>query len=223
MKKLDAVWLGRIRYSYGLEIMDKIHEKVVAGRDPIVLLCEHDPVITCGRRFEESNLLYSPSKLKNDGIDICEVGRGGDVTFHGPGQLVGYPVINVGRRVRQHVDAITKSISDLLAVSSLDSRFNDEFPGIWIGDKKIAAVGIEIREMVSLHGFALNIFPEFRGFDYIVPCGLKNVSVVYWSELATAPPTLEEAALGFAKRFAYYTQHSLNLIEREGFINELNG
>ncbi|MBN2723771.1 MAG: lipoyl(octanoyl) transferase LipB [Deltaproteobacteria bacterium] len=211
MHQLKAQWLGKIRYSDALEIMMNTHKKVQEGDDGVILLCEHESVITMGRRARKENLKYPLARIISDGIDVCEINRGGDVTFHGPGQLVGYPIINIGRKVRQHVDAISKSLIDIMAHASINAVFRNEFPGLWVEGRKIAAIGIEVKEMVSLHGFSLNVTPEFRGFDYIIPCGIDSVDIAYWSEYSPPPP-LEILAKAFASRFGFYTSHNINWI-----------
>jgi lipoyl(octanoyl) transferase len=201
MNPLQCTFLGRISYTSAIDLMDRTVDEVAAGAPPRLLLLEHEPVITLGRRADREHLLCSPRTLEAEGITLSETSRGGDITFHGPGQLVGYPILPVGRLVRRHVDRIFGTLEDLLLEAGIASSFDGENPGLWVEDRKIAAVGIEIREGVSLHGFCLNIRREHDGFRHIVPCGLAGRGIVYWSDLGTAPP-VSETALAFAERFA---------------------
>lgn len=201
MTPLVCTYLGRLPYPRALQLMDQTVAAVSAGAPPRLLLLEHEPVITLGRRADRGHLLRPEAALVTEGIGVIETGRGGDVTFHGPGQLVGYPILPVGRMVRRHVDRIFGTLEDLLFEAGIASSFDADNPGLWVGDRKIAAVGIEIRDGVSLHGFCLNVRREHDGFRYIVPCGLAGRDVVYWDELGEAP-TVPDAARAFATRFA---------------------
>jgi lipoyl(octanoyl) transferase len=201
MNSLLCTYLGRISYPRAIDLMERTVEEVAAGAPPRLLLLEHEPVITLGRRADLEHLLCPPQTLADEGIELTETSRGGDITFHGPGQLVGYPVLPVGRMVRRHVDRIFGTLEDLLLEAGIASSFDAENPGLWVDQRKIAAVGIEIRQGVSLHGFCLNVRRDHEGFRHIVPCGLVGRGIVYWSELGPAP-TVPETARAFAERFA---------------------
>jgi len=201
MNPLSCTFLGRIPYQRGMRLMERAVAEVAAGGEPRLMLLEHEPVITLGRRADRCHLLRPEPALAADGIELVETGRGGDVTFHGPGQLVGYPILPVGRLVRRHVDRIFGTLEDLLLEAGIASTFDADNPGLWVGERKIAAVGIEIRDGVSLHGFCLNVRREHDGFRHIVPCGLAGRGVVYWDELGEAPAVLAVARV-FAERFA---------------------
>lgn len=201
MNPLSCTFLGRVPYLRAMHIMERAASEVVAGGTPRLLLLEHEPVITLGRRADRCHLLRPEQALAADGIEVVETGRGGDVTFHGPGQLVGYPILPVGRLVRRHVDRIFGTLEDLLLEAGIASAFDADNPGLWVEGRKIAAVGIEIRDGVSLHGFCLNVRREHDGFRHIVPCGLAGRDVVYWDELGEAP-TVGAVARAFADRFA---------------------
>jgi len=201
MNPLLCTFLGRISYPHAIDLMDRTVEAVAAGAPPRLLLLEHEPVITLGRRADRDHLLCPEQQLCAEGIELTETSRGGDITFHGPGQLVGYPILPVGRMVRRHVDRIFGTLEDLLLEAGIASSFDAQNPGLWVEDRKIAAVGIEIREGVSLHGFCLNVRREHDGFRHIVPCGLVGRGIVYWSDLGEAP-TVADAARAFAQRFA---------------------
>lgn len=201
MNPLLCTYLGRISYSRAIDLMDRSVDEVAGGAPPRLLLLEHEPVVTLGRRADLEHLLCSAQTLADEGIELTETSRGGDITFHGPGQLVGYPILPVGRMVRRHVERIFGTLEDLLLEAGITSSFDSENPGLWVDQRKIAAVGIEIRQGVSLHGFCLNVRRAHDGFRHIVPCGLAGRGIVYWSELGAAP-TVPETARAFAGRFA---------------------
>ncbi|MBU1069134.1 lipoyl(octanoyl) transferase LipB [Myxococcota bacterium] len=201
MNPLLCTYLGRISYSRAIDLMDRTVDEVAGGAPPQLLLLEHEPVVTLGRRADLEHLLCSAQTLAAEGIELTETSRGGDITFHGPGQLVGYPILPVGRMVRRHVERIFGTLEDLLLEAGITSSFDSENPGLWVDQRKIAAVGIEIRQGVSLHGFCLNVRRAHDGFRHIVPCGLVGRGIVYWSELGAAP-TVPETAHAFAGRFA---------------------
>lgn len=201
MEQLICTWLGTLPYQEAMHVMENTFRDVVVGHDPVLLLLEHTPVITLGRHANAEHIRVDIQTLVQRGIDVVETGRGGDVTFHGPGQLVGYPIMPVGRMVRRHVDRIFGALEDMLRQVGIASSFDVENPGLWVGHDKIAAVGIEIRDGVSLHGFCLNVRREHEGFSYIIPCGIADKGIVYWSDFQNAPSVYEVARL-FANYFA---------------------
>jgi len=201
MTHLVCTWLGTLPYREAMDVMENAFREVSAGGDPVLLLLEHAPVITLGRHADAGHILADAPTLAKRGVDVVETGRGGDVTFHGPGQLVGYPVMPVGRMVRRHVERIFGALEDMLRQAGIASRFDIESPGLWVGQDKIAAVGIEIREGISMHGFCLNVRREHEGFSYIIPCGITGRGVVYWSDFQNAP-FIPDAARFFAGHFA---------------------
>jgi lipoyl(octanoyl) transferase len=192
---LGWAWLGRFPYSRALALQERLRDGVLRGEDSeTLLLVEHPPVITLGRNANPAHVLASSRLLEAQGIDVVHVSRGGDVTFHGPGQLVGYPVFRTRHGVRNHVTAIGRAIIDVLAGLGLDSRWDEAHPGVWIGDDKICAVGIHVRRGVAIHGFALNVSVDLGGFEAIVPCGLRSFGVTSIAKQLGAPPTMEEVA-----------------------------
>ncbi len=201
MNPLLCSHLGRVPYMEAISVMEKAVNDVSRGGDPRLLLLEHEPVITLGRKADMQHVLCTEQTLVDEGIDLVETTRGGDVTFHGPGQLVGYPVMPVGRLVRRHVERIFGTLTDLLAGDGILATFDENNPGLWVENRKIAAVGIEIRHGISLHGFCLNVRRDHDGFRHIVPCGIAHRGIAYWSDFGNAP-TVEETAWAFASRFA---------------------
>jgi lipoate-protein ligase B len=158
------------------------------------LLLEHPPVITLGRNAQPAHVLLSAERLNEQGIAFCRSSRGGDVTFHGPGQLVGYPVFGLRRGVRAHVEAMASTIIDWLAGFGVVAQWRSETPGVWVGQEKICAFGIHVRHRIAIHGFALNLSTDMNGFRAIVPCGLRDAGVTSLARLLGHAPSVEAAA-----------------------------
>lgn len=152
-------------------------EEVRNGRNPVLYLLEHQPVVTLGRRTEQKHLLLTPEEFSEKGIDVVQVQRGGSATYHGPGQLVGYVICKVSTLGGTYklVKKILKLVQSTIEAFGVDCKVDDNNPGVWTSDeipRKIAAVGMQIKEGYSLHGFAINVDLPLAPFTYIVPCGL---------------------------------------------------
>jgi lipoyl(octanoyl) transferase len=170
--------VGRMPYGAAFELQRKLVEQRKRGEIPDQLLfVEHPHVVTMGRNAQEKHVLASPEMLERAGIALHETDRGGDVTYHGPGQIVGYPIIDLRewkRDVREYVRAIEKSIADALKRYGIDAHGDPEEIGVWTEKGKIAAIGVHISRWVTSHGFALNLETDLNYFRYIVPCGLTK-------------------------------------------------
>jgi lipoyl(octanoyl) transferase len=177
---LNVVYLGILPYSEALEIQYKLFEKRRNSEiDNTLLLLEHPPVLTLGTRGVYSNIYLSNEELKRQGIDVFEVNRGGDVTYHGPGQIIGYTIFDlrdIGKDIRLFIQKIEQSIINLLndEYGIIAYRETDKYTGVWVNDKKITAIGISIKQWVSMHGFAFNVNTNLDHFNWINPCGLSK-------------------------------------------------
>ncbi len=187
---LTAEWLGLVPYGEALAVQEAAVRDRVAGltRDRLLLL-EHPPVITLGRSSQPGNLLFDAGRLRALGIECFEVGRGGDVTYHAPGQLVGYPIVDLSGPGRRDVHAFLRSLEaglvDALEEWAIPACRIEGRTGVFIDrarsrrpggrERKIASIGIGLRRWVTWHGFALNVDLDLAGFDAIVPCGLSDV------------------------------------------------
>jgi lipoate-protein ligase B len=187
-----VVNLGQAKY---LEVLDLQRELVKLRQEQRIpdtlLLVEHEPVITLGRRGSRSNILSSSEKLASQGINVHQVERGGDVTYHGPGQLVGYPVIDLAERnigVRQFVDLLEETIILTLADFDIRAGRQSQHRGVWVGNLKVAALGVAIKRWVSFHGFALNVSPNLDYYCHINPCELQPEQVTSMAELLGETP-----------------------------------
>jgi lipoyl(octanoyl) transferase len=194
---LEVHWLGRVPYR---EAWQKQHELVAARRrDEIpdqLLLLEHEPVLTLGRTSDEKHVRATPAQLKERGIELIRVERGGEVTYHGPGQLVGYPLIRLTERgilIRPLVRALEQAMIDTAAAFGVASGRRDKLPGCWCdpdsaAPRKLGALGLRVEGGVSYHGIALNVTTDLADFDLIDPCGLAEVEVTSIAREAGWPP-----------------------------------
>ena len=218
-RPLVAEWLGRIGYREAWARQKAVLEQRAAGEiDDRLLLLEHDPVLTLGRQADERHVLASPRELGRRGIEVIRVERGGEVTYHGPGQLVAYPIIGLADRgilVRPLVAALEAAMIETCRQLGVTAIRREGHPGCWVeGDaararphRKIGALGLRIERGVSYHGIALNVDVDLRDFDLIDPCGMPGlVSTSIAEELGRSaePPTtaeVERAAGPFALAF----------------------
>ncbi len=180
MPRLIVQDLGRRPYGDVLELQRALCRQRIAGEidEDILLLVEHDPVVTLGRGTRADSLPLPRPELERRGVEVFEVERGGDVTFHGPGQLVGYPVLDL----RQHREDLHWYLRRLeaglitgLGRLGVEAMPNPGLTGVWTGGRKIASIGIHVKQWVTFHGFALNVNTDLSYFDLIVPCGIKDV------------------------------------------------
>lgn len=170
--------MGRIPYKECWDYQLALHSEIVSGvRPSTILLLEHDPVVTVGRHGDSTNIYFTPEQLANKGVDLHNVERGGDVTYHGPGQLVGYPLLNLKEldiSVAEYLRTLEESLISLLAEYGLETHREAGFTGVWHKHAKVAAIGIAVKRWVSFHGFALNVTTNLDYFKLINPCGLSR-------------------------------------------------
>lgn len=208
IQRLEVEWLGRVEYAEGLRLQAEALEARRSGAcaDRLFLL-EHPPVVTLGRSSHEENLLTGRDVLRARKIEVHEVARGGDVTYHGPGQLVGYLIMDLKARHEQDVHLVLRRLESALIVALADLGLHGERiqgkTGVFVQrtqrwqerDRKIASIGIGVRHWITLHGFALNVTMDLAGFESIVPCGLEGVEMTSVErELETRPDDLDERA-----------------------------
>ncbi|MEX2458084.1 MAG: lipoyl(octanoyl) transferase LipB, partial [Actinomycetota bacterium] len=185
--------------------MHDLAERRARGEAPDTLvLLEHPPTYTAGRRAHPAHLLLAEQEIRRSGAELHFVDRGGSVTFHGPGQLVGYPVLHLGRApdVIAHLRALEEVAIRAAADLGVELHRDPEHTGVWSGERKVCAIGVRVQRGVALHGFAINCNTELRWFDAIVPCGLSDRSVGTLSDLAGRPVSVEEVRPLVERRFA---------------------
>jgi lipoyl(octanoyl) transferase len=176
MSVLEVIQAGTVPYQEALDWQRQLADDRISGRLPhdVLLLLEHPPVLTLGRTAKVAHL------LQQGDIDVFEVERGGDVTFHGPGQLVGYPILDLrGYKTDLHwyLRTLEQALIDALALLNIPAERNAGFTGVWTGGRKIASIGIHVKQWVTWHGFALNVTTQLQDFERIVPCGIPGVEM----------------------------------------------
>jgi lipoyl(octanoyl) transferase len=213
--------LGRVPYARGLEIQAALVADRQAGRvEDHLLLLEHDPVFTLGRNARHENVLFPADALRERGFEVFETGRGGDVTYHGPGQVVGYPILDlapdrcdVHRYVRELEEVMIRTCDDY----GVQAGRVEGLTGCWVGPDKIGAIGVRIARWVTSHGFAFNAATDLSAFDLIVPCGIRGRGVTSLERLLGRPAPLEGVIDRLAGHFAtVFGREILPMGRREG-------
>jgi lipoyl(octanoyl) transferase len=182
MRPLAVIDLGRRAYGDTLELQRALRRQRIAGEltDDLLLLVEHDPVVTLGRGTRATSLPLPPDELRRRGVEVAEVERGGDVTWHGPGQLVGYPILDLSAHrpdLHWYLRQLEQAVIDALGSLDIPAERNPGLTGVWTRGRKIASIGIHVKQWVTLHGFALNVTAELTPFSLIVPCGIQGVTM----------------------------------------------
>ncbi len=187
MVKCRVVDLGLVSYEKAYDLQRKLHKFRREGRiDDVLILLEHEPVVTIGRGGERHNILVSDELLQSKGIRVFEIDRGGDVTLHCPGQLVGYPILDLkiyGKNIHKYLRNLEEVIIRSLKVYEIDGQRIENHTGVWVGEKKIASIGIGIKGWITFHGFSLNINSDLSYFSLIRPCGFESRTVTSMSEI----------------------------------------
>jgi lipoyl(octanoyl) transferase len=202
----EARWLGRVAYGEGLAIQQSAVEQLRSGEaTEQLLLLEHPHVFTLGCGADSVNILAAPDELRSLSIEVHETGRGGDVTYHGPGQLVGYPIINlrpdrcdVHRYVRDLEEVLIRAVGEFDIVAERISGLT----GVWVGNEKIAAIGVRIARWITSHGFALNVETDLSYFGMIVPCGIADKGVTSMARVLKRRVEIRDVAAAVVSHFS---------------------
>jgi lipoyl(octanoyl) transferase len=194
----EAKWLGVVGYQDGLKMQEHAVEDLSLGHgNEQLLLLEHPHVVTLGRGAKDSNIVASPGELESLSVEVYETGRGGDVTYHGPGQLVGYPILNLRPDrcdVHRYVRDLEEVLIRLLTDFGVHGGRIKGLTGVWVGDDKVAAIGVRIARWITSHGFALNVNTQLDYFKMIVPCGIQDHGVTSLSKLVGERLELRDVA-----------------------------
>ncbi|HEV8659837.1 MAG TPA: lipoyl(octanoyl) transferase LipB [Thermoanaerobaculia bacterium] len=213
MRRCDLHQLHLVTYENGMKLQQKLAE--MRQRDEIddqLLLLEHPPVITLGRGGDAANLLAAPDVLRRERVRFFETTRGGDITYHGPGQIVGYPILHLGegsRDVRKYVTKLEEVLIRTVAEYGIVAKRAEGKRGIWVGENKIAAIGVRIARWVTSHGWALNANTNLDHFRLITPCGLRGTGVTSIAREIGRPVDLEEVRQMLANKFAEVFERDL--------------
>ena len=222
--KLNVVNLGKMDYQEALDLQFKLLEKRQKGEiDDTILIVEHPPVITLSRNAKRENVLFSDQYLKEHNVDIVEINRGGDVTYHGPGQIVGYPIVNIKEQklgIKDFVYKLEEMIINLLKDNyDIEAKRDDINNGVWVDGEKITAVGLAVKRWVTMHGFALNVSTDLSFFKLIVPCGIESREVTNIKKLIGENLNIENVIKYvidyFISEFNYTEVANLDLDELE--------
>ena len=222
MTLLRTRWLGRLPYTEGWDLQRAFHEGRVERRtaDDYLLLVEHPPVFTIGRNGDAGNLLVDREEVTAKGAEVHHVDRGGDITFHGPGQLVGYPILKLDdpTQIVPYVRRLEEVLIRTLAHFDVEGWVEDGYTGVWTEKGKVAAIGVRVSRKVTMHGFALNLHPDMDYFSMMNPCGISDREVTTLSELTGRKVTLEEAVEVIAPHFEQVFGYHQSEIRLAAFV-----
>lgn len=201
---INIIDLGQCSYKISLEHQDNVHSRVSDQKitDSIIFV-EHEHVYTLGKNADQNNILSDYPK----DVEIHNIDRGGDVTYHGPGQLVGYPIINIknlNMSIGRYVHTLEKILINTLAMFDIKSKRRDKLIGVWVGEEKIAAIGVRVKNGITKHGFALNVNTDLSYYDGIIPCGIDNCKVTSMKQLLQKNIELKLVIDIIIKEFAKY-------------------
>jgi lipoyl(octanoyl) transferase len=202
----EVLDLARLSYTDALQVQLEVLQAVQEGRRPNTLIfVEHNPVLTLGANFHEENLLSTPDEYRSRGIEVLPTDRGGDVTYHGPGQLVIYPIFDVsrlGKDLHKWLRDLEQTMIRCVEIFGLQARRFPPHTGVWIEARKVAAIGIKVKRWVSMHGIALNCANDLSVYDTFVPCGIRDYGVTSLSEELGRTVPISEAKPVVKRAFA---------------------
>jgi lipoate-protein ligase B len=205
-RELWVEHLGVMPYAQALDFQREAAKARISGAIPedVLLLVEHPPVVTLGRSAKEQHLLASPQLLAKRGVELFEVERGGDVTFHGPGQLVGYPIVDLKQHrqdLHWYLRQVEEALIRALGRTGITAGREEGLTGVWTSGRKIASIGVHARDWVTWHGFALNVATDLSYFNLMVPCGIQAVTMTSVAAELGGGPTFEEVSAIVAEEF----------------------
>jgi len=220
-----VLWQGCVSYAQALDLQMQICKLKKEGFDKdVLLLLEHPPTITMGRSGKLNHLLMKKEDLQSRGIGFWNVDRGGDITFHGPGQLVGYPILLLRgqeRDVRGYMRNLEESLIRLLARYGIEANREERFTGVWTQRDKIAAMGVHISRWITRHGFALNVNTDLSFYDLIVPCGIADRHVTSMEKHLSQGIDMTEVANRYAVEFGRVFHRNMIWMTEDALIGEL--
>ena len=220
MKKINVIWLGTTSYNPTWDLQRKILDLRVAGKlDDVLLLNEHHHVYTLGKSSDENHLLAESEEMRAKGVEVFHIDRGGDVTYHGPGQIVGYPILDLHHHsldLHKYLRDLEEVIIRTLAEYGIEGKHDSSYTGVWVGSDKIAAIGVKVSRWVTMHGFAFNINTDLSYFDRIIPCGIFHRGVTSLRHLLGKQVPIDEVEKKLVRHFGEIFQiHSVSMSAQE--------
>ncbi|MBK7107349.1 MAG: lipoyl(octanoyl) transferase LipB [Ignavibacteriae bacterium] len=222
-RKLLVCDLGKIKYQQAWDIQKKyFNQRTLGNVNDILFFCEHTHTYTLGKVADKSNLLFDQNKLDENGIEVFEIDRGGDITYHGPGQIVGYAVLNLSdwkKDTHLYLRSLEEVIIDTCADYGITSKRIDKYTGVWIDNRKICAIGVKVSRWITMHGFAFNVNTDLKMFDGIIPCGITDKEVTSLSKELSREINFYDAKMNivnnFKEVFSYSTVEEKSFSELE--------
>ena len=222
MKTMNAVYLGKIKFDEAWGLQKRIHQAIRESKiDSTVLFLEHPHTFTIGKTGKKEHLLLSEVDLKKEKIFYSKIDRGGDITYHGPGQLVVYPILRLegkDRDLHKYLRKLEDVVIEFLSLYNLQSERIENLTGVWVNNEKIAAIGIKMSRWISMHGLALNINPDLSYFQKIIPCGISDKTVCSLSSILKKEYTVDEIKNNFYTAFKRIFSVDLEFMN----INKIN-
>lgn len=219
-------WLGRQPYQKVWDYQKTLLKKRVRNEiSDHVIFVEHPPTYTLGKAGDKSHLLANDRELRSLEAEYIPIDRGGDITFHGPGQLVGYPILhleNYKKDVHWYLRQLEETLIRTLAAFDITGTRNEEFTGVWVGDEKAAAIGVKVSRWVTMHGFALNVTTDLSYFGRIIPCGIFHKGVCSLESLLQVAPDMETVRTVYRAQFEEVFQRRFYLTKPAGFPEYFN-
>ncbi|MBN1614944.1 MAG: lipoyl(octanoyl) transferase LipB [Deltaproteobacteria bacterium] len=198
--------LGMIPYAQAYDLQMKLWSEKVAGRaEDFLLLLEHPPTLTLGKSGKMQHLLVEREELAKEGLALFFTDRGGDITYHGPGQIVAYPIVDLKRRgkdIHRYVHDLEEAVIGTLRDFSIEAGRDEEHIGVWVGRDKAAAIGVRVRRWITMHGLALNVNPDLGHFALITPCGIADRGVTSMAKILEYAPPLKDVADRLVEHFS---------------------
>ena len=226
MNQLHIINLGLTAYKPTWDLQHQLFESRLSGKiDDVMLLNEHHHVYTLGKNSDENHLLTESDKLRIEGVDVFEIDRGGDVTYHGPGQLVGYPILKLDNHysdVHRYLRDLEEVIIRTLSHFGIQGQRDNEFTGVWVGNEKIAAIGVKVSHWITMHGFALNVNTDLSYFDRIIPCGIFHKGVTSMQKVLDKEIPLDIAAEVVSKKFGEVFGIEIIQKEADAFLESVH-
>jgi lipoyl(octanoyl) transferase len=247
--KIQVIDMGMIDYQEAWDLQTRLHDFLVrrkrnlltedeknrfAFNDHFMLICEHNPVYTLGKSGSIDHLKMSEAALQKDGFSFYKINRGGDITYHGPGQLIVYPILDLDQfftDVHRYVRSLEEAVMSVLTLYQIESHRDPAHTGVWVGfdnapfNRKICAIGVHLSRWVSMHGLAFNLSPDLRHFKNIIPCGIQDASkdVCSMEQILGVEPPRKEITEQFIKIFSDLFEADIHVLQSSVFIDQLNG